>query len=146
MTAPNITFSGGTTINGGVTVHAAPRILQFHKEQVNDWIDPSILTQSGFIQPGAYGEPVILLELTQEQQDYINALPGLPTNYVLFEGNWGTGSTDHSPNTAFVLFPVSNGWQYSTILPLGSLAFSEYSVYTGTWNWPATALTLSDWG
>jgi len=145
MTASNIIFNGGTTINGGVTAKAAPYIMKFKKEQVNDWESPTILTQSGFIQPGAYGEPVILLELTYEQQDYINALPGLPTNYVTFEGNWGTGSTDHSPNTAFVLFPVSNGWQYSTILPLGSLAFSEYSVYTGTWNWPATALTLIDW-
>jgi len=146
MTASNIIFNGGTTINGGVTAKAAPYIMKFKKEQVNDWIDPSILTQSGFIQPGAYGESVILLELTYEQQDYINALPGLPTDFVLFEGNWGAGSTDHSPNTAFVLVPVSNGWQYSTILPLGSLAFSEYSVYTGTWNWPATALTLIDWG
>ena len=145
MTASNIIFNGGTTINGGVTAKAAPYIMKFKKEQVNDWIDPSILTQSGFIQPVTYGEPVILLELTYEQQDYINALPGLPTNYVLFEGNWGVGSTDHSPNTAFVLFPVSNGWQYSSILPLGSESFSEYSVYTGTWNWPATALTLIDW-
>jgi hypothetical protein len=143
MTAPNITFSGGTTISGGVTVHAAPRIFQIHKEQVVDWIDTNILTQSGFIQET--GEPAILLQLNAEQLDYINSLSGPPTSYILFEGNWGVGSTDHSPNTAFVLFPTGN-WEYSIFLPLGSLAFSEYSVYPGTWNWPFTALTLVDWG
>jgi len=144
MTAPNITFSGGTTISGGVTVHAAPRILQFHKEQVVDWINPSVLTASGFIQPDGYGQAVVLLQLNQEQLDFISTLYN-PTSYITFEGNWGVGSTDHSPNTAFVLFPTGS-WEYSVLLPLGSLTFSEYSVYPGTWNWPATALTLVDWG
>jgi hypothetical protein len=145
MTAPNITFSGGTTISGGVTVHAAPRILHFQKEQVVDWVDTSILTASGFIQPGAYTGPVVLLQLNSEQLNYINNLPGSPTSYVLFDGNWGVGSTDHSPNTAFVLQPTGN-WEYSVLIPLGTGTFNGYSVYPGTWNWPATALTLVDWG
>lgn len=145
MTAPNITFSGGTTISGGVTVHAAPRILHFQKEQVIDWIDTSILTASGFIQPDGYGDGVILLQLNQEQLDYINNLPGTPSSYVLFEGNWGVGSTDHSPNTAFVII-ATGSWEYSLLIPVGSSAFNNFSTYTGTWNWPATALTLIDWG
>ena len=146
MTASNITFSGGTTISGGVTVHAAPRILQFHKEQVVDWIDPSILTASGFIQPNGFSGEVVLLALNEEQQNYMNALSGPPSSYVLFEGNWGVGSTDNSPNTAMVIMPVSPDWSYAVVLPLGSFTFSEYSVYPGTWNWPFTALTLVDWG
>jgi hypothetical protein len=146
MTAPNITFSGGTTINGGVTVKAAPYILKFYKEQVVDWTNISVLTVNGFIQPDGFGNPVVLLALNQEQQNYINALSGPPTNYVLFEGNWGFGSTDHSPNTACVLFPVESDWQYATITPLGSFSFNEYSTYIGTWNFPFSALTLVDWG
>ena len=145
MTAPNITFSGGTTISGGVTVHSAPRIFQLYKEQIVDWIDPSVLTIGGFLQPDGFGGDVVLLELNQEQQDYINALYN-PTSYVLFEGNWGVGSTDHSPNTAMVMMPVVSDWSYAVILPLGSFTFNEYSVYPGTWNFPFTALTLIDWG
>ena len=79
MTAPNITFNGGTTIRGGVTVKAAPYILKFYKEQVVDWIDTSVLTVNGFIQPDGFNNPVVLLELNQEQQDYLNALSGPPT-------------------------------------------------------------------
>ena len=143
MSISGITINGGTTVNGGVTLKAAPSIMIFHQDQVIDFIDPSVLTVNGFIQSGSSSE--ILLQLNTEQLDYINNLSGPPTSYILFEGNWGSGSTDHSPNTAFVLFPTGS-WEYSIFLPLGSLAFNEYSVYEGNWNWPFTALTLIDWG
>ena len=142
----SITINGGTTVNGGVTVKAAPAIMLIHQDQFDHNQGTNTNTINGFIQSftGA-----TIIELTQEQQDYINALSGPPVDYILLDGNWGVGSTDHSPNTAVVLISVNygvTGWQYCQLLPLGSSAFNEYSVYEGNWNYPFSALTLSDWG
>ena len=143
----SITINGGTTVNGGVTVKAAPAIMLIHQDQFDHNQGDNTNTINGFIQTV---EGITVIELTQEQQDYIDALSSpAATSYVLLDGNWGVGSTDHSPNTAVVLLPIFiefYGWRYCQLLPLGSSAFNEYSVYEGNWNYPFSALTLSDWG
>lgn len=145
MTAPNITINGGTTVRGGVAVQAARGVMRFVYSQIVDAAGPDIVTANGFIQPPeANGSPVIIIQLTQSQQDYITANATGATSYALFTSSWGDGSTDTRPNTAFVLLPTSS-WEYALLIPLGSLDFNNFNTYNGTWNFPATALTLVDW-
>ena len=118
--------------------------LSFTKNQI---IDGNLtIDGSGFIQPSGDGSPQVLLELTQDQINYLEALPDHPTNYVVYNASYGPESAGNYPNTAFVMFPIdygTDGWKYSLLIPLDS---TDYQVYYGTWYLPLNAFQLVDWG
>lgn len=120
-------------------------VFTITRDQIVDWADPSLVTDTGFIQPEGETNAVVILKLTQEQLDFISTITPAPVDYILFSSGWGANSTDNFPNTAFVLLQLEPDWQYCFLLPLGSSEFNNFSTYYGTWNMPASATYLVDW-